>query len=489
MKKLILLFTATVLLFSCTVDSDQSTQNSENLTVELASLETNLGIYKGVFTTNNSDYRATVDIALPVGNNRSDVASYFPSAKITLHTGAIYTAYAKQRIEQGEEVVDLEFKSRDLSLIFSVSADGSNPSVSSVIFKNMESSIAIAKHTFRSPVTPMTGTFECTTCNDHPNLNTGTAQTFNLMFTTPEGNSTITTQSAIGTAVFNGIGLQDNCVASGSLTSCDLASGDGVTNVGFMAGGAPVTWTGKHSFNNEATGPQDCSGALGNWTWVTPSYGTITGTFISDVNCFTELYSEDFNTFDGSGFAPTPTAGQLDSDIIIATGFSDGSLAYGGTETAGDFARGTSAGGAITGGIYSFETSTGDFALGVQPGGDDFTPGTFEFRIVNTTGAGLSQIAFSADIFINNDNGRSNSLTLLYSTDGSTFIPYPGTSTINSATTGDSLGFQLALDVNGSFPVTVADGAFIYFQVIGDDVSGSGSRDEFAIDNILVEGY
>ncbi len=224
-----------------------------------------------------------------------------------------------------------------MSLTFSVASDGTNPKVANVIFKNLESAVAIAKHTNRAPVTPITGTFECTTCNGHPNLNTGATQTFNLMFTTPEGNSTITTQSAIGTAVFNGIGVQDNCTVSGTLATCDLTSGDGRTNVGFMTGGSPVTWTGKHSFNNETTGPQDCSGAFGDWTWITPSYGTITGTFISDVNCFTTLYSEDFQTFNESGFTPTPVAGQLDSDIIIATGFSDGSLAYGGTETTGDF--------------------------------------------------------------------------------------------------------------------------------------------------------
>ena len=34
----------------------------------------------------------------------------------------------------------------------------------------------------------------------------------------------------------------------------------------------------------------------------------------------------------------------------------------------------------------------------------------------------------------------------------------------------------------------VTSGSFIFFRFKGDDVSGGGSRDEFAIDNILLTG-
>ena len=48
----------------------------------------------------------------------------------------------------------------------------------------------------------------------------------------------------------------------------------------------------------------------------------------------------DFTGFDGSGFAPAPAAGQLDSDDWRVTGFSAGSGTFGGTHTTNDFARG-----------------------------------------------------------------------------------------------------------------------------------------------------
>src|SRR5690554_3217640 len=60
-------------------------------------------------------------------------------------------------------------------------------------------------------------------------------------------------------------------------------------------------------------------------------------------------------TFNGSGFAPTPTVGQIDSDGMIVTGMKDGDVAFGGTNDSGDHARGISAGGVSTGGVYAFE--------------------------------------------------------------------------------------------------------------------------------------
>ena len=83
----------------------------------------------------------------------------------------------------------------------------------------------------------------------------------------------------------------------------------------------------------------------------------------------------DFTGFNGSGFSPTPLAGQLDSGIWAIDGLSDGSLTFGGTATSGDFARGTDPDAVGTGGIYAFNTGNGDTALGIQPGGTDWSPG------------------------------------------------------------------------------------------------------------------
>ena len=85
-------------------------------------------------------------------------------------------------------------------------------------------------------------------------------------------------------------------------------------------------------------------------------------------------YEEDFSGFDGSGFSPNPSMGQLHSDNWRVTGLDDGSMAFGDTHTSGDFARGASAGGVGTGGVYGFEVASGDEALGVQPGGAILRP-------------------------------------------------------------------------------------------------------------------
>ena len=101
----------------------------------------------------------------------------------------------------------------------------------------------------------------------------------------------------------------------------------------------------------------------------------------------TNYFFGDFDGFDGSGFQSNPTTGQLDSDFWSITGLSDGDLAFGGTRTSNDYARGTDFDGATAGGIYAFELGedSGDYILGVQPTAADFTPGDFTLKFTNNT--------------------------------------------------------------------------------------------------------
>lgn len=194
----------------------------------------------------------------------------------------------------------------------------------------------------------------------------------------------------------------------------------------------------------------------------------------------------DFNTFTGSGFTPTPAAGQLDTDIFIVTGFSDGSLAYGGSGNSGDFARGTSLGGETTGGIYAFEVSPGNFALGVQPSDPDFSPGTIELRLQNLTGTVIDLLDVDFEVLVLNNEGRSSAFAFSYSTNGTTFIDVPS-ALVSSVTAAaqppvwTSNPFSLTLASLG-----LADGSFLFLRWTGNDLGGSGSRDEFALDNIVI---
>ena len=72
-------------------------------------------------------------------------------------------------------------------------------------------------------------------------------------------------------------------------------------------------------------------------------------------------FTEDFSSFTGSGFTPTPAAGQLDSDDWSISGFGT-NVAFGGTGTSGDAARGTDTDGGVgTGGVYAFTVSSNTF--------------------------------------------------------------------------------------------------------------------------------
>lgn len=203
----------------------------------------------------------------------------------------------------------------------------------------------------------------------------------------------------------------------------------------------------------------------------------------------TSLFDENFQAFTGSGLTPAPAAGQLDSTIFRVTGLSDDSdFMFGESQTGGDFARGSSTGNVSAGGIYAFEVGKGNVALGIQPGGSDFTPGTVDIRLVNTTGSILTSVDVAYQVlFLNNEN-RSNSLNFSWSTDDSSYTPVPA---LDFATPGaeDASPFWDLVDrsttING---LSIPPDGELFLRWSGDDVSGSGSRDEYGLDNILVTG-
>jgi len=273
--------------------------------------ESNIGMYKGVFTTLDGEQRGAIEINIPDFNlpTIGFLADPYPRAILNLSNGQQYILRSNTPMSSGALVNNVEFVSNSVHFNFSVAANGSNPSVSNVVFNGLESDIIVRKHTDRAPAMAIPGTFACTDCGSHPVLGTGTTQTFNLlMFTTPGGDTDFDTQVTLGMNAFNGIGDQNSCIADGTLTTCTINSGDGVSTIGFMVSGAPVTWTGTHTFNNEATGPQDCSGASGTWTFESNNFGTLTGTFVSDAMCPTDnsgglFISEigDSDNFNNSG--------------------------------------------------------------------------------------------------------------------------------------------------------------------------------------------
>jgi len=163
---------------------------------------------------------------------------------------------------------------------------------------------------------------------------------------------------------------------------------------------------------------------------------------------------------------------------------SDGPLAFGGTATTGDFARLASGGGVTTGGIYAFDVASANPALGVQPTGDDFTPGSIILQIINNTGATITALNYAYTAYVRNDQARSNSFDFLIDVDGSgSGIPSTlETLTSVAAAAGTAWVANPFSDIAPG--LSIADGSTFYVLWRGDDVGGTVSRDEFAIDDI-----
>ena len=202
----------------------------------------------------------------------------------------------------------------------------------------------------------------------------------------------------------------------------------------------------------------------------------------------TRIFEEDFAGFTAGGFAPNPTATQIDSDIWRVVGLSDiANPAYGFTATTGDFARGTiGSNDPTTAGVYS---PTSNPALILQPTGAELDiNGFIEARIENNSGSTATGFDIAFDWSYRNSGGRASSLQLSYSTDGTTFIAVPAAAFTTPADAVPLTGvFALQPEAVSLTGLAVAAGEFIYLRWTHASSAGSGNRDEVGIDNLTVD--
>ena len=204
----------------------------------------------------------------------------------------------------------------------------------------------------------------------------------------------------------------------------------------------------------------------------------------------TSVGSNPSTAFAGAGYEPnTVTAGRLNSNAWAVTGWSDGALAFGGTRTtaATDYTRGAAAAAVTTGGMYAFTgapQSAANPALMIQPGGSDFAPGTLTLKIENTGTTNITQLAVSYKLYNRNDQQRGNSFNFSHSADDVTYTPV-GALDFASPAASDGLGWVLIGTKSTTIMgLNIAPGAFYYIRWNSADVNGSGSRDEFGLDDI-----
>ncbi|WP_300015073.1 ExeM/NucH family extracellular endonuclease [uncultured Roseobacter sp.] len=185
-----------------------------------------------------------------------------------------------------------------------------------------------------------------------------------------------------------------------------------------------------------------------------------------------QIYANDFNAFLGLGLDEAPTLGQLDSLLWSVEGFN----------SVADLSRGETDGGVSTGGLYALNRSDGDNALYLQPGGSDFTPGNITLTL-NSGDTDLSDVVVTFERLVNNDATRANAFDLSYSLDGLTFSPLDMFASAAAPNADGVVGTVIAVPLPD-----LPAGSTFYLRWSGDDVDGSGSRDEFGIDNLVVDG-
>jgi hypothetical protein len=209
----------------------------------------------------------------------------------------------------------------------------------------------------------------------------------------------------------------------------------------------------------------------------------------------TSIGTNPSTAFEGDGFQLNPVIpGRLNSSAWDVKGFSFGTLGFGGTQTVDAFGRGSVAAGVVSHGIYAYTDTPASVAnpcLMIQPIAGEFAPGSITLRIRNNGTTNLTQLQVDYNLFIRNDEGRSNSFNFSHSNDNITYQSEPLLDYASPDVADAFQWVQVGVSPSRSIIITginVAPGAYYYVRWSSDDISGSGSRDEFGLDDIYILG-
>ncbi|MGB7785141.1 MAG: hypothetical protein WBL27_03480 [Salinimicrobium sp.] len=239
-------------------------------------------VYKGVLTTANAQYRGTLELIFPEAVE-GDIYSVAENAiaTLTLHTGEVYKAEATTNKNQHKQSSDFNvfLWSDDLQFDFGLDADG-NAVVKNVLFSEEAGDIILAEHTSAEPVTPITGTYRCTNCENQTSTLNGIElnnkeRVFNMLLTDKAGETVLSVQAVLGNLIDTQFVIEEDCNTNGEFTLCKL-------NMGGNASQEPVQWSGVHKY---ATATGGCSTLAGNLSYTTPDLGIIDIEFMSDNPC------------------------------------------------------------------------------------------------------------------------------------------------------------------------------------------------------------
>lgn len=290
-------------------------------------------VYKGIFATQNSAYRGTFQLSLPKGKN--DISTFNPEAKgsVTLQTGEVFEAKAIDLLEKSADFRVL-FESDDLTFKFGLD-ENDLPLLKDVIFQNQEASIIAAAHTEENPVTPITGTYQCTNCENQNTTVSGielnnNERTFNMLLTTADGSSNLSIQAVVGILIDTKLLINETCTTYGTETFCLIKGGTNLTT-------EPVEWSGVHRYPTAGNEADGCSGISGTFDYSSVDLGSIQGEFKSDISCPSVTYFVSPNgNDDATGMSPLDPWKTIDkvNNTILEPG--DKVLFEGGQEFTGN---------------------------------------------------------------------------------------------------------------------------------------------------------
>jgi len=203
------------------------------------------------------------------------------------------------------------------------------------------------------------------------------------------------------------------------------------------------------------------------------------------------LLGVNLGPLQGLGLVNLPvTLGQLDSRAWAIYGMSDGDVPFDGTGLLGDFTGGISQGGVALSALYAFNTATilsPDYALGFQANDTDMTPGSLRLKLQNDIVATtIRTVTVSYDVYVYNDQNASSAIDLAFSSDN-TIYETVDSKEVTTPTTADGSPEWVKYSVSKTiYGLSWDSGTNFYLSWQFDDASGSGARDEFSIDNIVV---
>jgi hypothetical protein len=148
--------------------------------------------------------------------------------------------------------------------------------------------------------------------------------------------------------------------------------------------------------------------------------------------------------------------------------------------------RGESRGSVTAGGCYAWLIEAGNHALGYQPTADEFTPGYFRLCVSNGTGQVAHRLSVAYTVVYLNNADRSSSLELWVSRDGENYVPVGGTPWCTPAGREEQYSW-VRRSVRVVIPLDPPLGAGrLWLRWCGDDAGGTGSRDEYGLDEVRV---